>query len=91
MGETSQNNTQFGIIFKGYLWSLASIVPSELQSFLESTTTESSKCEFLIYLDEQNISVTDNKKFDLLNLCKVNAHRVSVVSSMAKKVISNPC
>jgi hypothetical protein len=90
MGETSQNNTQSTSSSKNTSSSLASIVPSEFQSFLESTATESSKSELLMYLDEPNISITDDKKFDLLNFWKVNAHRFPVVSSMAKRFLVIP-
>jgi hypothetical protein len=38
-----------------------------------------------MYLDEPNISISDDKKFDLLNFWKVNAHRFPVVSNMSKR------
>jgi hypothetical protein len=85
MGETTQNNTQSASSSKDTSSSLASIVPSEFQSFLESTATETSKSELLMYLDEPNISISDDKKFDLLNFWKVNAHRFPVVSNMSKR------
>lgn len=63
--------------------SLVSIVPSGLQSFLESNAAESSKSELLIYLDELNVPI-DDSTFNVLNFWKVDAHRFSVVSNMAK-------
>jgi hypothetical protein len=90
MSETSQNNTQSASSSKDTSSSLASIVPTKFQSFLESTTTKSSKSKLLIYLDEPNISITYDKKFDLLNFWKVNAHRFPVVSSVAKRFLAIP-
>uniref|UniRef100_J3N7H9 BED-type domain-containing protein n=1 Tax=Oryza brachyantha TaxID=4533 RepID=J3N7H9_ORYBR len=40
--------------------SLASIIPSGFQSFLQSNAKESSKSELLIYLDEPNVPLDDN-------------------------------
>ncbi|KAJ1280364.1 hypothetical protein BS78_04G226700 [Paspalum vaginatum] len=68
---------------------LASIVPSEFQDCLDSSATESSKSELLIYLDEPNVSIED-KKFNLLNFWKVNSHKFPVVASMAKRFLAVP-
>ncbi|KAJ1268708.1 hypothetical protein BS78_07G155900 [Paspalum vaginatum] len=68
---------------------LASIVPSEFQDYLDSSATESSKSELLIYLDESNVSIED-KKFNLLNFWKVNSHKFPVVASMAKRFLAVP-
>jgi hypothetical protein len=57
MGDDSPNNAQAASSSKDTSSSLASIVPSEFQSFLESSAAESSKSELLIYLDEANVSV----------------------------------
>ncbi|XP_025881816.1 zinc finger BED domain-containing protein RICESLEEPER 2-like [Oryza sativa Japonica Group] len=69
--------------------SLASIIPSGFQSFLQSNAKESSKSELLIYLDEPNVSLEDST-FNLLNYWKVNAHRFPVVSNMAKRFLAVP-
>jgi hypothetical protein len=89
MGDDSPNNAQAASFSKDTSSSLASIVPSEFQSFLESSAAESSKSELLIYLDEANVSVHE-KNFNLLNYWKVNAHRFPVVSSMAKRFLVVP-
>jgi hypothetical protein len=68
---------------------LASIIPSGFQTFLESSATDSSKSELLIYLDEPNVSV-EEKNFNLLNYWKVNTHRFHVVASMAKMFLVVP-
>ncbi|WVZ92889.1 hypothetical protein U9M48_038924 [Paspalum notatum var. saurae] len=60
---------------------------SEFQSYLSSTEANPSKSELLIYLDETNVSLAD-KEFDLLTWWKVNSHRFSVVSRMAKKFLT---
>ncbi|TVU29081.1 hypothetical protein EJB05_20625, partial [Eragrostis curvula] len=69
--------------------SLASVVSSGFQSFLQSNATECSKSELLIYLDEQNVPI-DDKDFKLLDYWKVNAHRFPVVSKLAKKFLVVP-
>lgn len=56
---------------------------------LDSSATESSKSELLIYLDEANVSM-DDKKFNLVNYWKVNSHRFPVVASMAKRFLVVP-
>lgn len=53
--------------------SMASIA-SDFQSFLQSTVTESSKSELLIYLDEANEAI-DNKHFNLLEILECDCHR----------------
>jgi len=68
---------------------VACLVSSEFQSFLESSASERSKSELLIYLDEANHSLND-KNFNLLQYWKVNALRFPVVSSMAKKFLAVP-
>lgn len=68
--------------------SLASVVPSGFQSYLEENATECSKSELLIYLDEPNAN--DDKDFSLVNCWKVNAHRFPIVSKMAKKFLGVP-
>ncbi|WVZ70132.1 hypothetical protein U9M48_018824 [Paspalum notatum var. saurae] len=62
--------------------SLSSFVPKE-------SSTECSKSELLIYLDEPNVKCSD-KEFDLLNFWKANSHRFPVVSKMAKKFLAVP-
>lgn len=66
--------------------SLASVVSSGFQLFLQSNATEGSKSELLIYLDEPNVPIND-KDFKLLDFWKVNAHRFLVVSTLAKKFL----
>ena len=66
-----------------------SSVSSQFQSFLRSTSTEPSKSELLIYLDEANESL-DNKGFKLLEWWNLNAHRFPVVSKMAKNFLTIP-
>ena len=68
--------------------SMASIA-SDFQSFLQSSVTESSKSELLIYLDEPNEPI-DNKHFNLLRYWNVNCHRFPVVSSLAKRFLAVP-
>ncbi|XP_066363588.1 zinc finger BED domain-containing protein RICESLEEPER 2-like [Miscanthus floridulus] len=68
--------------------SMASIA-SDFQSFLQSSVTESSKSELLIYLDEPNEPI-DNKHFNLLRYWNVNCHRFPVVSSLAKRFLVVP-
>jgi hypothetical protein len=85
----SSSNTQSASIAKDVSSDLASIVPSEFQDFLDSSATESSKSELLIYLDEANVSI-DDKKFNLVNYWKVNSHRFPVVASMAKRFLVVP-
>jgi hypothetical protein len=70
---------------------LASVVPSRFQSFLQSNSTEVSKSELLIYLEEANVSI-DDKIFNLLNYSKVNsnAHRFLVLAAMAKSFLAVP-
>lgn len=67
--------------------STLSSVSSQFQSFSRSTSTESSKSELLIYLDEVNESL-GNKSFKLLEWWNLNAHRFSVVSKMAKNFLT---
>ena len=66
--------------------SMASIA-SDFQSFLQSSVTESSKSELLIYLDEPNEPI-DNKHFNLLRYWNVNCHRFLVVSSLARRFLA---
>ena len=66
--------------------SMASIA-SDFQSFLQSSATESSKSELLIYLDEPNEPI-DNKHFNLLRYWNVNCHRFPVVSSLARRFLA---
>jgi hypothetical protein len=66
---------------------LASVVSSGFQSFLQASATECSKSELLIYLDEIN-APSDDKDFRLLSYWKVNAHRFPVVSMLAKKFLA---
>ncbi|RLN24508.1 hypothetical protein C2845_PM07G09110 [Panicum miliaceum] len=87
MDETSPNNAQPSSPTKDTSSSLASIVPSGFQTFLESSATESSQSELLIYLDEANVSI-DEKNFNLLNYWKVNIHIFLVVASMAKRFLA---
>ncbi|XP_066335366.1 zinc finger BED domain-containing protein RICESLEEPER 2-like [Miscanthus floridulus] len=68
--------------------SMASVA-SDFQSFLQSSATESSKSELLIYLDEPNEPI-DNKHFNLLRYWNVNCHRFPVVSSLAKRFLAVP-
>jgi hypothetical protein len=89
ISEHSPSNAQSASSSKDTSNSLASVVPSGFQTFLESSATESSKSELLIYLDESNVSI-DEKHFDLLNYWKVNSHRFPVVSSMAKRFLVVP-
>jgi len=71
--------------------SLASVVPTRFQSFLQSNSTEVSKSQLLIYLEEANVSI-DDKTFDLLNYWKVNsnAHRFPLLAAMAKSFLAVP-
>ena len=71
--------------------SLASVVPTRFQSFLQSNSTEVSKSELLIYLEEAQVSI-DDKTFDLLDYWKVNsnAHRFLVLAAMAKSFLAVP-
>ena len=87
--ETTPSNAQSSSSTKDTSSSLASIIPSGFQTFLESSATESSKSELLIYLDEPNVSV-EEKNFNLLNYWKVNTHRFPVVASMAKMFLVVP-
>jgi hypothetical protein len=89
MGGTNPNNAQPSYSTKDTGSSLASIVPSGFQTFLESSAIESSKSELLIYLDEANVSI-DEKNFNLLNYWKVNTHRFPMVASMAKRFLDVP-
>lgn len=66
-----------------------SSVTSQFQSFLRSTSTEPSKSELFIYLDEANESL-HNKGFKLLEWWNLNAHRFPVVSKMAKNFLTVP-
>lgn len=83
LGETTPSNAQSSSSTKDTSSSLASIIPSGFQTFLESSATESSKSELLTNLDEPNVSV-EEKNFNLLNFWKVNTHRFPVVASMTK-------
>lgn len=69
--------------------SVASFVPSGFQDYLEESSTECSKSELLIYLDEANVKCND-KEFNLVNFWKVNSHRFPVVSKMAKNFLAVP-
>ena len=71
--------------------SLTSVVPSGFQSFLQSNSTEVSKSELLIYLEEAHVSI-DDKTFNLLDYWKVNsnAHRFLVLAAMAKSFLAVP-
>jgi hypothetical protein len=89
ISEHSPSNAQSASSSKDKSNSLASVAPSGFQTFLESSATESSKSELLIYLDESNVSI-DEEHFDLLNYWKVNSHRFPVVSSMAKRFLAVP-
>ena len=88
-GSNSLSTTQSASSSKETTSSVACLVSSEFQSFLESSVSESSKSELLIYLDEANHSLND-KNFNLLQYWKVNALRFHVVSSMAKKFLAVP-
>jgi len=88
-GSSSSSTTQSASSSKETTNSVACLVSSEFQSFLESSTSESSKSELLIYLDEANHPLHD-KNFNLLHYWKVNALRFPVVSSMAKKFLAVP-
>jgi hypothetical protein len=69
--------------------SLAAVVLDEFQNYLESSATEGSKSELLIYLDEPNVPTSD-KNFSLLPYWQQHAHRFPVVSSMAKRFLAVP-
>ena len=88
-GSNSLSTTQSASSSKETTSSVACLVSSEFQSFLESSASESSKSELLIYLDEANHSLND-KNFNFLQYWKVNALRFPVVSSMAKKFLAVP-
>jgi hypothetical protein len=62
---------------------------SDFQSFLQSSVTESSKSELLIYLDEPNEPI-DNKHFNLLRFRNVICHRFLVLSSLSKRFLAVP-
>jgi hypothetical protein len=66
--------------------SLSVVVPDEFQNYLESSATEGSKSELLIYLDEPNVPSSD-KNFSLLRYWQQHVHRFPVVSSMAKRFL----
>jgi hypothetical protein len=68
--------------------SLASVVPSGFQSFLQSSASVVSKSELLIYLEEKNVDVNE-KSFDLMNYWKVNDHatRFPILAAMAKSFL----
>jgi len=87
--ETTPSNAQSSSSTKDTSSSLASIIPSGFQTFLESSAAESSKSELLTNLDEPNVSV-EEKNFNLLNYWKVNTHRFPVVASMAKMFLAVP-
>jgi hypothetical protein len=89
MGGTSSSTTQSASSSKETISSVACLVSSEFQSFLESSASESSKSELLIYLEEANHPLHD-KNFNLLHYWKVNALRFPVVSSMAKRFLAVP-
>jgi hypothetical protein len=88
-GSSSSSTTQSASSSKESTSLVACLVSSEFQSFLESSASETSKSELLIYLDEANHPLND-KNFNLLNYWKVNAPRFPVVSSMAKKFLAVP-
>jgi hypothetical protein len=68
--------------------SMASIA-SDFHVFLQSSVTESSKSELLIYLDEPNEDI-NNKHFNLLRYWHVNCHRFPVLSTLAKRFLAVP-
>jgi hypothetical protein len=84
---SSSSTTQSASSSKETASSVACLVSSEFQSFLESSASESSKSELLIYLDEANHPLHD-KNFNLLHYWKVNAPRFPIVSRMAKKFLA---
>eukprot|EP00267_Zea_mays_P054664 XP_020407920.1 zinc finger BED domain-containing protein RICESLEEPER 2-like [Zea mays] len=88
MGDSNQN-TQTTSSSMGTNSSLAAVVPDEFQNYLESSATEGSKSELLIYLDEPNVPTSD-KNFSLLPYWQQHAHRFPVVSSMAKRFLAVP-
>lgn len=70
--------------------SLASVKSSsEFQIFLQSSSANVSKSEWLIYLDEPNHPLTD-KDFTLLDWWRLNTHRFPVVSRLAKRFLTVP-
>ena len=69
-GSSSLSTTQSTSSSKETTSSVACLVSSEFQSFLESSASKSPKSELLIYLDEANDSI-DDKNFKLLNYWKV--------------------
>jgi hypothetical protein len=68
---------------------LSDVVLDEFQNYLESSATEGSKLELLIYLDEPNVPSSD-KNFGLLRYWQQHARRFPVVSSMAKRFLAVP-
>jgi hypothetical protein len=88
-GSSSSSTTQSASSSKQTTSSMACLVSREFESFLESSASETSKSELLIYLDEANHPLND-KNFNLLHYWKVNALRFPVVSTMAKKFLAVP-
>jgi hypothetical protein len=88
-GSSSSSTTQSASSSKETTSSMACLVSSEFQNFLESSASKTSKSELLTYLDEANHPLED-ESFNLLHYWKVNAHRFPVVSSMAKKFLAVP-
>ncbi|XP_021305671.1 zinc finger BED domain-containing protein RICESLEEPER 2 isoform X3 [Sorghum bicolor] len=88
-GSSSSSTTQSASSSKETTSSVACLVSSEFESFLEPSASETSKSELLIYLDEANHPLQD-KNFNLLHYWKVNALRFPIVSSLAKKFLVVP-
>lgn len=89
--DNGKNNAQSSSSSRDTTNSLASVVSSGFQSFLQSSAAEVSKSKLLIYLEEANVSL-DNKTFDLMNYWKVNAHatRFPVLAAMARSFLAVP-
>jgi hypothetical protein len=88
-GSSSSSTTQSASSSKQTTSSMACLVSREFESFLESSASETSKSELLMYLDEANHPLND-KNFNLLHYWKVNALRFPVVSTTAKKFLALP-
>jgi hypothetical protein len=87
MGDSSCLNTQSTSSSMGTNSSLAAVVPDEFQNYFESSATEGSKSELLIYLDEPNVPISD-KNFSLLPYWQQHSHIFPIVSSMAKRFLA---
>jgi hypothetical protein len=87
IGGSGSSTTQSSSSSKETTSSVACLVSSEFQSFLESSASESSKYELLIYLDEANHPLHDNN-FNLLHYWKVNAVRFLIMSSMTRRFLA---